>query len=189
MPTYDKHYQEPNYFGDPYPELVAFFSEYKPKGRVLDLGCGQGRDSIALARMGYSVTGVDISKVGVLGMLSVAKAEKLDVTGIVADMYGYKVDTHFDIVLMDSILHFYKPDKKRETELLNRIMNELRVGGLLCIVVWKSQKIEFDLENALAEAPGKWFSIFDRYIRYPEKDMDMRMIALKKHKVKKYNEF
>ena len=60
MPTYDKHYQTPNYFGEPYPELLSFFSKYKPKGHVLDLGCGQGRDAIAMARMGYKVTGVDI---------------------------------------------------------------------------------------------------------------------------------
>jgi hypothetical protein len=44
MPTYDKHYRKPEYFGNPYPELVKFFSEYEPKGNLLDLGCGQERD-------------------------------------------------------------------------------------------------------------------------------------------------
>ena len=44
MLTYDKHYKAPNYFGEPYPELIQFFKEYEPKGHVLDLGCGQGRD-------------------------------------------------------------------------------------------------------------------------------------------------
>lgn len=33
--------QEPDYFGDPYPKLVTFFAECEPKGKVLDLGCGQ----------------------------------------------------------------------------------------------------------------------------------------------------
>lgn len=77
MVTYDKHYREPNYFGDPYPKLLTFFGEYEPKGNVLDLGSGQGRDSIALARMGYTVTGVDISKVGVSQMMSIAQKEEL----------------------------------------------------------------------------------------------------------------
>jgi hypothetical protein len=33
-------------------ELVTFFAEYEPKNIAFDLGCGQGRDSIALARAG-----------------------------------------------------------------------------------------------------------------------------------------
>jgi 2-polyprenyl-3-methyl-5-hydroxy-6-metoxy-1,4-benzoquinol methylase len=108
MPIYDKHYQESEYFGDPYPELVTFFAEYEPKGKVLDLGCGQGRNSIALARMGYDVMGVDISKVGVSQMMSLATREGLNIKGIVADMYSYDIDEMVDIVILDSMLHFYK---------------------------------------------------------------------------------
>ena len=40
---YDEYYQEPEYFGAPYNELVSFFAEYPFRGTVLDLGCGQGR--------------------------------------------------------------------------------------------------------------------------------------------------
>lgn len=60
--TRDKYYQIDNLFGDPYPELLTFFSEFHKKGKVLEFGCGQGRDAIALARIGYSVTRLDNSK-------------------------------------------------------------------------------------------------------------------------------
>ena len=180
MPTYDKHYQEPDHFGNPYPELIDFFTEYDPKGKVLDLGCGQGRDSIILARMGYDVTGVDISKKGISQMMSVAKKERLKLKGVVADMYDYRVDDSVDIVLLDSILHFYKPDKAKETEFLIRIMNELRIGGLLCIIVWKSKSIEEALIQVLERSLGKWESLVDGYVEYPEKSMEMRMIGRKK---------
>ena len=180
MPTYDKHYQTPNYFGEPYPELLSFFSKYKPKGHVLDLGCGQGRDAIAMARMGYKVTGVDISKVGVSKMISVSDIEGLGIIGIVTDMYGYKVDDGVDIVLLDSMLHFYKPDREKETRFLKRIMNELRLGGVLCVIVWKSKKIETEVSKIFDESTVKWNALFDGYIKYPQKDMEMRMIIYRK---------
>lgn len=116
MATYDKHYREPDYFGEPYPGLMAFFKKHTPKGHVLDLGCGQGRDSIPIARMGYRVTGVDVSKVGISQMQAAVDMEKLDLTGVVADMYGYTVDDSVDVVLLDSMLHFYPKDRGKGDE-------------------------------------------------------------------------
>ena len=180
MVTYDKHYQEPEYFGNPYPELVDFFSQYEPKGSVLDLGCGQGRDSIALARLGYNVTGVDISKTGICQMMLVTEKEGLKLKAIVDDIFNFNVDACVDIVLLDSILHFYRPDRKKETEFLLRIMKELRSEGLLCVCVWRSTGIETELIQVLESASGLWETLFDKYIEYPEKNMEMRMIIWKK---------
>ncbi|EMR73731.1 Tellurite resistance protein TehB, partial [Thaumarchaeota archaeon SCGC AB-539-E09] len=115
MPTYDKHYKQPNYFGEPYPELVSFFKNHEPKGHVLDLGCGQGRDALAIARLGYTVTGVDISKIGVSQMIVIAEKENLNIFGYVADMYEYPIAESVDIVLLDSMLHFYPKNREKET--------------------------------------------------------------------------
>ena len=53
MATYDKHYQQENYFGNPYPELMSFFRSYPYRGTLADLGAGQGRDSIVITS--YSI--------------------------------------------------------------------------------------------------------------------------------------
>jgi SAM-dependent methyltransferase len=46
------------------PEIPLLQSELRlpPGGRVLDLPCGHGRHAVALARLGYRVTGADISE-------------------------------------------------------------------------------------------------------------------------------
>ena len=179
MPTYDKHYKKPKYFGEPYPELLSFFQKHEPKGHILDLGCGQGRDTLPLARMGYTVTGVDVSKVGVSQMLDIAELENLNVTGVVGDMYEYPVDDSVDIVLLDSMLHFYPKDRKKEIRFLKRVMSELKEGRLLCLFVWKSEKIENVLESVINDTDG-WVKHVDKYVKYPAGNMDMRMLVVEK---------
>ena len=51
-------------------ELTAFVP---PGGRILDLGCGEGRDSVYFAFCGYEVTGLDISAAIQAKMLANAK--------------------------------------------------------------------------------------------------------------------
>ena len=180
MPAYDKHYKKADYFGKPYPELVSFFKHYEPKGHVLDLGCGQGRDSVSLARLGYTVTGVDVSKVGVSQMLLVAENENLNISGRVADMYKYSIAESADIILLDSMLHFYPKDKEKETKFLKRVMTELKDGGLLAVFVWKSVKIEKVLDSIIDNVNG-WVRIVDKYVDYPEGNMEYRMLVLEKN--------
>lgn len=53
--------------------------------RVLDLGCGNGRNAVPLARKGCKVTGVDISKVALSLLAKKAKIEGVSVDAIQSD--------------------------------------------------------------------------------------------------------
>jgi SAM-dependent methyltransferase len=82
---------EPNLFLPPIVEGLQ-------PGRALDLACGEGRNSIWLARLGWRVTGVDFSVVGI------EKAKKIDqnhsVTWRVADVTEYRPQGGFDLVII-----------------------------------------------------------------------------------------
>ncbi|AWW00632.1 class I SAM-dependent methyltransferase [Arcticibacterium luteifluviistationis] len=130
--TYDKYYQTENLFGEPYPELMGFFSAYPPNGKILDLGCGQGRDSIPLARLGFEVIGIDNSSVGIEQMNKIAKTENLKLKGITADIFEYDEFAEYDFILLDSMFHFTKNDRKKETEFIERILSEI---GKECLVI------------------------------------------------------
>lgn len=43
-------------------EMLETFCSYLPKGRILDIGCGSGRDTSFLADRGYEVIGIDLSE-------------------------------------------------------------------------------------------------------------------------------
>jgi trans-aconitate methyltransferase len=180
MIRYDSWYQEKHHFGKPYRELVTFFREHTPKGTVLDLGCGQGRDALALGRLGYEVTGVDTSKVGILQMLAEAKKENLHVTGVIADIYTYTIDPCYDMILLDSMLHFYKKDKEKEVAFLERIMKEMKYDGVLCIFLGKSNRAEAILSEVFNNSPFTWEVIKDTYIMYPEKSNEYKMFITRK---------
>ncbi|GAB4420923.1 MAG: hypothetical protein OHK0039_35150 [Bacteroidia bacterium] len=146
--AYDAYYQTENLFGEPYPELIAFFTEYPRKGKVLDLGCGQGRDAIALARLGYAVTGIDSSKVGVEQMNLIGQNEKLNLAGQLGDIYIFNNFDKFDIALLDSMFHFSKKDKKKEIELVKKLfwMQKVKVSSSFA---FRTRAIKFKFSTRL----------------------------------------
>jgi 2-polyprenyl-3-methyl-5-hydroxy-6-metoxy-1,4-benzoquinol methylase len=129
---YNKYYTKDNYFGNPYIELLEFFKK-TPKGSLIDLGAGQGRDSIPLSQMGYCVTAVDISTVGI----NQIKEIEPKINAIVGDLYTYDV-SNYDYVLMNSIIHFYKNDLEKETALVKKIILEMKNGSFFinCLFSW-----------------------------------------------------
>lgn len=140
--SYNKYYKKENYFGKPYPGLVDFFKTYPERNVVLDLGCGQGRDALFLGSIGYQVTGIDISDVGIQQLNKAAQREGLQVKGIVADIHSFSITDEYDMVLLDSIFHFYKNDIEKEKKLLLRIIKEIKCGGVICNLMQKDSKRE-----------------------------------------------
>src|SRR5205814_1976673 len=67
--------------------------------RVLDVGCGPGRHSLALARRGFTVVGVDISETFVRLARQAAEAEGLPATFVRADARAMSFAGEFDAAL------------------------------------------------------------------------------------------
>ncbi|ADR21086.1 hypothetical protein MATR_12840 [Marivirga tractuosa] len=184
--TYDKYYQTENLFGEPYPELVEFFADYTRKGRVLDLGCGQGRDAIALARLGYSVTGIDSSKVGIEQMNRIGQNEKLDLVGKVEDIYTFDRFNEFDIVLLDSMFHFAKKDKAKEIGLIKKILLDIKTGSLVVVCIQDTGGKVQILKKAIHNddkliADEKFKYVFEDTESGHKSETDYRMVIIEKH--------
>ena len=131
--SFDKEYDEqPEMFGHPYKELQEYFNSCPIRGNLLDVGSGQGRDSIFLASLGYQVTAVDSSKVGIKQMINKAESEKINIEGIVDDIQSLKLQKKFNVILFDMILHGF--EKPIQLELLTKYSNFLNKEGIFCIV-------------------------------------------------------
>ena len=155
--TYDDYYKTENIFGEPYQGLIDYFSFLPKRGKLLDLGCGQGRDAIALARLGFQVTGIDSSSLGITQMNAIAKKEDLPLIGLVADIYTYPDFQQFDFILLDSIFHFGKKEKSKEIELLGRIFQLVKPAAIITICIQNSGKKVKILSDVISQ--GKNLSI------------------------------
>lgn len=184
--SYNTYYQTENLFGSPYPELIEFFSEYTEKGKILDLGCGQGRDAVPLARLGFEVTGIDNSSVGIQQMTNIAQSEGLPLTGIVADIFQYDEFANYDFVLFDSMFHFTKKDIKKETGFIRKIISKVKAG---CIIIFciqdSSKKVEtlnqtLDVESELHRIVEKKFEyIFEDSESGHNSKTDYKMVVVR----------
>ena len=102
-----------------------------PPGQALDLGAGEGRNSLWLARHGWTVTAVDGSSVALDRMRAAADAEGLSVSPVQADLGDFlrRGDT-FDLVVIANI---HRSPAERVV-LLRAAVGAVRPGGHLFLV-------------------------------------------------------
>jgi SAM-dependent methyltransferase len=152
--SFDNTYDEkPEMFGHPYQELQDYFNNCQIRGNLLDLGCGQGRDSLFLASIGYNVTAVDNSKVGIKQMINKAQSQGFKIDGIVDDIKNIKLKKKFNVILFDMLLHGF--ENSTQLELLRKYSNSLNQDGILCIVYPDDFKVEHFL-NILKSFGTDW---------------------------------
>lgn len=175
MATYDKHYKENNYFGKPYSQLMDFFLSYPKRGKLVDLGAGQGRDSIPLADMGYAVTAVDISMVG----LQQIKNSNPNILTIKSNAYEFDI-SDYDFILLDSMLHFYKRDLNGETRWLKNIFSNMKKNAVFINCLLKSSKSEETLFEIFDEFSGIFDIIENKHIEYPEANCKYHLFVIRK---------
>jgi 2-polyprenyl-3-methyl-5-hydroxy-6-metoxy-1,4-benzoquinol methylase len=81
-------------------------------GRALDLGTGDGRNAVWLARRGWTVTGVDFSSVGLDHARARAEAEGVAVEWVLADLLEWRPPAApFDLVVL-FFIHVVPEDRR-----------------------------------------------------------------------------
>ena len=120
--------------GQPNPTLVAEVSGLSP-GRALDAGCGEGADTIWLARKGWQVTGIDISTVALdraAGHAAAAGPETAArITWQQADLLDWAPGRERYDLATAHYMHF--PPGSRDGA-FGRLAAAVRPGGTLLIV-------------------------------------------------------
>ena len=127
-----------NYFTDKY-GLTRTHSEVLhaativPPGKTLDLGCGNGRNSLYLAANGFDVTAWDKNPLSINNLESIRQEEGLDnLRTAIQDLNTLSFDGEYDFILSTVVLMFL--EAKTIPGLIDNMQRGTRAGGYNLIV-------------------------------------------------------
>jgi glycosyltransferase involved in cell wall biosynthesis/ubiquinone/menaquinone biosynthesis C-methylase UbiE len=102
--------------------------------KVLEIGCGNGDLSIDLAKVGFEVTGIDISQEGINQASNLAEKENLTTKAEFMIMDATKLefaDNSIDTVIIPEVLEHFKDSRK----ILEEATRVVRNGGRIIVSV------------------------------------------------------
>ena len=118
----------------------------KPNGKVaLDLCCGPGRCSIALAQTGFRITGVDRTKYLLDKARANARAAKVKIEWVQTDMRDFARTDAFNLILSMFTSFGYFDDKNEDIQVLRNIFTSLRPGGVCLIDVMGKERLAMNM--------------------------------------------
>ena len=134
--------------------------------RILDMACGYGRHSLALARKGFSVVGVDITKAYIDDAKIEAQKAGLNVEFRLCDIRDLNFYEEFDVVLnmADGAIGYFETDEENLV-VFDKIAESLKPGGRHLMDVCNA-------EHAENYFPKRNWQIGTKILALPEFDWD-----------------
>ena len=115
---YESDYRKEEYFWGVQPSMMCLkVLELLPPDRplkILDIGCGEGKDAVFFARCGYDVSAFDISEAGLEKTKRLADKARVRVRVFRANMWDYRLNEKYDVLFSSGALHYIKPELRNE---------------------------------------------------------------------------
>ena len=118
--------------------------------RVLDLCCGPGRHSLALAQRNLRVTGVDASEFLLGTARRRAKEAGLEVEWVRSDMREFLRHNAFDLAINMFSSFGYFEDEKDDARVLRNVHAGLRGGGALLMELASKEWLARDFQSTIS---------------------------------------
>lgn len=131
------HCKKVDYFSKKY-NMTATHSEVKsavkiiPTCKVLDLGCGQGRNSLFLSLLGYNVTAWDHNPNSLQFLQDTAHKENLPIQTALYDINRAEIQQNYDFILSTVVFMFL--NRERIPDIIYNMQKHTNVGGYNLIV-------------------------------------------------------
>ena len=170
--------------------------------KILDVGCGTGRHSVALAREGYKMTGIDLSPAMLQQARIAAQNAGVDLELIESDAQSIAFKNEFDaaICLCEGSLSLLGSEDdpfEHDIRILTNIYNAMKLGATFITTVLNASRIlrlktnddiasgkfdpitlvEFTQETVRTEDGAKVCTLRERYYTAPEFARMLRQVG------------
>lgn len=138
---WDERYRVEGYiYGTEPNQFLESVARKIPVGRVLMLAEGEGRNAVYLASLGYEVTAVDGSAVGLQKAAMLAQERGVHITTCLADLAAYRIEP----ASWDGIVACYchLPSLLRQAVLRSAVAG-LKPGGVFILEAFSKQQLNY----------------------------------------------
>lgn len=115
---YDRRYDQKDFYWGVKPSAIChrILDLISPDRRIklLDIGCGEGRNAVFFASRGYAVTAFDTSPVGVEKTKRLADKVQVQLEVFVADINDFRLSEAFDVIFSTGVLQYIPMEMRSE---------------------------------------------------------------------------
>jgi ubiquinone/menaquinone biosynthesis C-methylase UbiE len=127
----------------------------KTPGKALEIGMGQGRNTIAMARLGWDVTGIDIADEGIRQAVAEAKKQNVKIDAVLADADQFAYGENLYDLVYATFEH------QIVTRNADKIIPALKPGGTI-VVEGFQEDVSKDVGRPLGYRVNELLRAFDR---------------------------
>jgi ubiquinone/menaquinone biosynthesis C-methylase UbiE len=138
---WDQRYSADEYiYGKDPNEFLANAASNLPKGKILCIAEGEGRNAVYLATHGYEVVAVDSSAVGLEKARKLAQERGVSIETIVADLAEFDIQPDSWDGIVSIFAHLPPATRK---QLHTKVVSGLRPGGVLILEAYRPDQLKY----------------------------------------------
>ena len=138
LTVYEERYRGEDYYWGLQPndmcyDIMRLRPPVKPY-RVLEIGCGEGKDAVFLAKNGYEVTAFDAAQSGIDKACELARRNGVHIDFFKADMRDWRPEREYDIIYSSGV--FCYADEAVRRELIDSLKDHTAQNGINAVNVF-----------------------------------------------------